>query len=202
METINLTALGKNQLKSICKDKGLKNYENLTNTQLKELIQTGKYTEAVKVQEVPKEKTFGTFKIGNGSAIQALSNKTSIANIRFLVRNYMLRNGIEKAKDVSITLPNGSVIQADKINTLKQYIVECFQGVYAAKGTNEFFDSQVAALNSIATHANTLVLEWSKIGVTDDKVSNEIVQSAVQQILSNAKVSDDTKKHLLELIVK
>ena len=153
--------------------------------------------------ELPEPKVnYGTFKIGNGSVVQALSNKTSIANIRFLVRNYMLRNGIEKAKDVSITLPNGSVIQADKINTLKQYIVERFEGVYAAKGENEFFDAQVSALNSIATHANSLVLEWAKIGVTDDEASNEIVHSAVQQMLSNTKVSDDTKKHLLELIVK
>ena len=190
METISLTSLSKNQLRDICKEKGLENYENLTNAQLKELIQTGKYTEAVKVQEVPNDKTFGTFKIGTGAKFPA-PLKTSISSIRFLVRNYMKVNAVEKVKDVTIELPNGLVIEADKINTIKSFIISKVQTIYAEDKGGKVFENERNFVDEIVKNANNLPIAWDKLGVNDNGLIKDFINDTLSDMVKTEKISKD-----------
>ena len=196
METINLTSLNKNQLRSICKDKGLENYENLTNAQLKELIQTGKDTEAVKVQEVPGEPVTQVFKIN--SHVIHTREVVSINFIRAMVRNYCIYNNIseEAKKELTITLPNGTVLHPSKLSFIAQSMQLSVKDVQLFIQDANFGNLQaIEKLRSFAKlsrNTNRLPINWNVIGEGTKKpeVWLPLLKDALQLAVNEKEISN------------
>lgn len=196
LEVIKLKDLTRSELKQIAKQKKLKDYEFLTNSQLVELIHTGKITEIQGIKK-PVFLEGATFKINN-EVINSLPTKTSIANIRAIVRSYQLQNNIEKIKDITLTLPNGTKISADKVNTLRNYITDTFRSVVAGNKTDEASTQQLNALKVVVKHANTLPISWDKLGTNDTKLSKAMFMEAGERLQDSSAVTEIDKFIVLQ----
>lgn len=204
METINLTSLSKTQLKNICKDKGLENYENLTNAQLKELIQTGKYTEAVKVQEVPGEPITQVFKIN--SHVIHTREVVSINFIRAMVRNYCIYENVseEAKKDLKITLPNGTVLHPSKLSFIAQSMQLSVKDVQLFIQDANFGNLQaIEKLRSFAKlsrNTNRLPINWDVIGegTKKPKVWLPLLKDALQLAVNEKEITNEEALNIAE----
>ena len=189
VKTIKLDTLSVSELKKVATEKKLQFNDKIKKAQLIELIQTGKFTE-IEVISKPIEKTLGTFKIGSGAKFPA-PLKTSIASIRFLVSNYMKRNAVEKVKDVTIELPSGTVIHADKINTIKSFIVDKVQTIYAEAKGGKVFENERNFVSGIVKNANNLPINWAKVGVNDDELIKDFINDTLSDMVKAEKISKE-----------
>ena len=204
METINLTSLNKNQLRGICKDKGLENYENLTNAQLKELIQTGKYTEVVKVQEVADEPITQIFKIN--SHVVHTRKVVSINFIRSMVRDYCNFNNLseEDKKELKITLPNGTVLHPSKLSFIAQSMKLNIEDVQlfiqdASFGNKEAIE-KLHSFAKLSRNTNRLPIDWNVIGEKTKKpgVWLPLLKDALQLAVNEKEISNEEAKNIAE----
>ena len=208
METINLSSLNKNQLRSICKNKGLENYENLTNAQLKELIQTGKYTEAIKVEEVPSEPITQVFKIN--SHVVHTRKVVSINFIRSMIRDYCNFNNLseENKKELKITLPNGTVLHPSKLSFIAQSMKLNIEAVQLFIQDAGFGNKEaIEKLNSYAKlsrNTNRLPIDWNVIGekTKDPSVWLPLLKDALQLAVNEEEISNEEAKNISESFKK
>lgn len=204
METINLTSLNKNQLRSICQNKGLENYENLTNAQLKELIQTGKYTEVVKVEEVPAEPITQIFKI-NSHAVHT-RKVVSINFIRSMVRDYCNFNNLDEddKKELKITLPNGTVLHPSKLSFIAQSMKLNVKAVQLFIQDAGFGNKKaLEKLNSFAKlsrNTNRLPIDWDVIGekTKTPDVWLPLLKDALQLAVNEEEINNEEAQNITE----